>query len=665
VKQPFATGTQRAATSQSVAPPPGRPQAAAGHGLSPRTWLVAILLTGLCGAWVCQAEILVVACQITESVPAIPGLAALFLLLGVNAGLSRLPARARAGWLRPFSRAELLVIFLFVTIATSMMGVGVMRFLLALMTAPFYFPVPDAGLTREALPHWLVPHNLEVIRRLYESDPSGRVPWHAWWVPMLAWTGFFLALWATMYCLSALYFRAWAEEERLAFPIALLPLELTRDAGAGLATLLRSPAMWAGFLLAAVYNGANILHAYFPSFPPIPKEVDLSQPFADAPWSALRPLTLYFRPELIGIGFLVATDVSFSVWAFYALVKAEAVLATMYGYPPGEMPYPQEQGIGAYLLLGGIFITVAVKRLAARRGHARRATAGERRAALGALLGMAAVVAFARAAGMALWAAALYIGVVLVVAVVYARIRGEVGVPLLWLFPFYMQKNVLLYSLGSAPFANSGASTLPAFALLTFLARGYFPAMIGYELESMEIRRRGGVGRTAMTAAVFGALVAGFAFGWYYHLVPYYHRGAQYLRGGIWGSGMAEQEYTWAGNWPHTPKLPDLERIWATGTGAVVAAVLVLLRQRWVGFPLHPLGFAMTCSYGDLIWGPFLLVWLLKTLVLRYGGMRLYRQAVPGFLGFALGHYAVAGIFWGLIGAFSGEAVQGYGVWFG
>jgi hypothetical protein len=73
----------------------------------------------------------------------------------------------------------------------------------------------------------------------------------------------------------------------------------------------------------------------------------------------------------------------------------------------------------------------------------------------------------------------------------------------------------------------------------------------------------------------------------------------------------------------------------------------------------------MTCSYGSLIWFPFLLVWLLKTLVLRYGGMRLYRETVPAFLGFALGHYAVAGILWGLMGAFSGEAVQGYGVWFG
>ena len=101
---------------------------------------MALVLTVLCGWWVCQAEILTLACQITEAVPAIPGLASLVLLLIVNPLLAWPPARLRPHWLRPFSRAELLIIFLFVTIASSMMGVGVMRFLIALMTAPFYFP---------------------------------------------------------------------------------------------------------------------------------------------------------------------------------------------------------------------------------------------------------------------------------------------------------------------------------------------------------------------------------------------------------------------------------------------------------------------------------------------------------------------------------------------
>jgi hypothetical protein len=59
------------------------------------------------------------------------------------------------------------------------------------------------------------------------------------------------------------------------------------------------------------------------------------------------------------------------------------------------------------------------------------------------------------------------------------------------------------------------------------------------------------------------------------------------------------------------------------------------------------------------------MVWVLKSLALRYGGMRYYRQTMPFFLGFAVGHLAVAGIFWGPVRAWSGEAVKGYQVYFG
>lgn len=93
--------------------------------------------------------------------------------------------------------------------------------------------------------------------------------------------------------------------------------------------------------------------------------------------------------------------------------------------------------------------------------------------------------------------------------------------------------------------------------------------------------------------------------------------------------------------------------------------VLWACRLRFPGFWFHPIGYVMTCSYSSLIWGPFFVVWIVKTLILRYGGMSLYRRFVPFFLGMALGHFAVAGILWGLTGAWIGSAVQGYPVFFG
>ncbi len=274
------------------------------------------------------------------------------------------------------------------------------------------------------------------------------------------------------------------------------------------------------------------------------------------------------------------------------------------------------------------------------------------------------VWSFVTLAGMAAWVAFVYLLLVLAVALVYGRLRAEAGVPLVWLFPYYMQKQVLLFTFGSQPFLASGATTMPTWALFTFLARGYFPAMTGYQVEGMELARRAQINPRRLVFAVCLAVGVGFLIGWYNHLTPFYHYGAQNLRG-IWGTWIAQPEYKAAAEYPNTPRHPQFPRIYATATGGLVVYLLWALRLQFAGFLLHPLGFAMTCSYGSLIWFSFLVVWMLKSLALRYGGMAFYRRLVPFFLGLALGHFAVAGIMWGLMGGWAGDAVQGYSVFFG
>src|SRR5579884_4503309 len=118
-------------------------------GLTWRSLLVAVGLTVLAGLWVRQSEIVSLSTQITESIPAIPGLAALGVLLLVNVFLRRLPGASA------FSRAELAVVFVFVTISSTVMGIGVMQFLLTLITAPFYFTGGGIPKVRPLLPKWL------------------------------------------------------------------------------------------------------------------------------------------------------------------------------------------------------------------------------------------------------------------------------------------------------------------------------------------------------------------------------------------------------------------------------------------------------------------------------------------------------------------------------
>ena len=51
----------------------------------------------------------------------------------------------------------------------------------------------------------------------------------------------------------------------------------------------------------------------------------------------------------------------------------------------------------------------------------------------------------------------------------------------------------------------------------------------------------------------------------------------------------------------------------------------------------------------DYFWFAFLVAWLIKLMLVRYGGMRLHTTAAPFFLGLILGDY-VTGSIWAIVG---------------
>ena len=55
----------------------------------------------------------------------------------------------------------------------------------------------------------------------------------------------------------------------------------------------------------------------------------------------------------------------------------------------------------------------------------------------------------------------------------------------------------------------------------------------------------------------------------------------------------------------------------------------------------------------DVIWFSIFLAWLIKTVILKYGGPRLYRTFRPFFLGLILGQFVAAGM-WLVIDYFTG-----------
>jgi hypothetical protein len=652
------------------------------YGLSVRALLLSVLLTVLCGMWTTAAEVVVCATQITESVPALPAVAVLVFLVLIN------PLLRRLGRWWALSRAEILFIYAFLVIAVSLPGCGIIRFFFALLPAVYYFDTAENQFAKlqDVIPRWLVPHDREVIRQMWEAVDSGlKAPYGAWTVPLTAWLGFFVVLWLGMLCLTVVVRRQWIERERLAFPLLQLPLDMVEElreeqAPGPVLAFFRNPIMWMGFGLAALYNLLNIFKAFNPAVIAPGKYFSLGSLFTERPLNALSGVALHYRPEMVGFGYLVSTEISLSIWVFYWFLQAQAVLCTIFGYDEAGRPFDQEQGIGVYLAMALFLLWIARRQLLEVFRKAfflgpgvddRGEPMSYRLAVLGLLLCPVGLVCFCARAGMSWWVALVYLTIVLAVAFVYTRVRAEAGIPLIWMFPYYQQKKVLLYTLGTAPLMRGGElGTMTLFAMLTFLSRGYFPSLMGYQMENYKLAEVRRLKPRHMTWVIILAIVVGVAVAYANHLQPYYKYGAGTLRDGIWGYGMANTEYQDVLTYAKAPKAPEVHRIVATAGGFILTTVLMILRTVFLRFPLHPLGYCAAASYGSLVWWSFFLVWLIKSVVFRIGGVRLYRKLIPGFLGFALGHFFTAGIVWGLWSTLGGvlgsdEVFRRYGVWFG
>ena len=657
-------------------------------GLTARSTLLSLVFVWVSNIWLAHSGLITHATQIGESVPPIPAVAAIILIVAINPLLR---------FLNPsfvLSRAETLVIYSVVAIAISMSSVGMVRYFLPVLTAPFYYATPENEFAffTQYLPHWMVVTDQKAIIGAYEGiGRNAPIPWLAWITPLALWSSLFIAIFWTMLCLVVIFRKQWIDQERLVFPIARFGLEITgtglvRDEGAGSSNLIgkrpffRNPYMWIGFSLAFLYNLMNILHAFYPSIPGPGTRINLSHLFTDRPWNAVRPIAFQFRPAVFGLAYLMPLDINFSVWSLYFLLKIEAIAASVFGYNLPGFPYIHDQSSGAFLALVIAFCWVAKKQIQdVISGALGKSTVDDRAESLsfriaffGGVGGIVFICCWCVIAGMTVTTILMYFGLIFGFALVYTKIRAEAGAPMIWLFPYGEHKRVMVNAFGSRAFTPNGSyQNLTVFASLTFLSRGYFPAFMAYQLEALKHSDEVQMSRRVVPIVIMFALVIGLLAAYQTHLNAYYEHGAnileggQGLQGGTRGATLVRQEYNLMKGYQLSKNAPDFTRTSAVGFGFIFTTLLAFLRRNFLQFPFHPLGFAMVTAYGDPLWGAFFVAWILKTLITRIGGIGLYRQLTPGFLGVALGHFFTAGILWGTLAAIGDDIFRGYGVWFG
>jgi hypothetical protein len=90
--------------------------------------------------------------------------------------------------------------------------------------------------------------------------------------------------------------------------------------------------------------------------------------------------------------------------------------------------------------------------------------------------------------------------------------------------------------------------------------------------------------------------------------------------------------------WLRTPGGPNWGGVEAIGVGLVGTLALMALKLQLPMWPLHPVAFPLAfCFPIDAMLPAIVISWLAKTLLLRYGGLRAHRRALPFFLGLIVG----------------------------
>ncbi len=628
----------------TAAPPPAR--------LRARAVLVALPLIVLDAFWIVQAERIGYGPKFTTISLFANVFFLLTVLLAVNAGLRRLAPR------QSLSRAELLLIYAMVSVGAAVGGQDTMAGLVQMIGHPYRFATPANGwLDRfgQFLPAALTVSDKTALDGFYQGNASlyRREILAVWAEPVLLWTGFLFLLFGVMLCLNVLVRQGWQERERLPFPILEIPLQMTDPAG----TLWKNKLFWLGFSLCATLELLNGLAWLYPSLPEINvKHVNvLGQGiFATRPWNAVGFTCYSFYPFVIGLGYLLPLDLLFSCWFFYLFWKAQLVVSAQLALDAmPEFPFVKEQAFGGYMAIlafafynGRHYFKAMGRKIAGEPTDLDDKAEGltYRQAALGVVAGTALLVLFLAWAGLSPLVAAAALGLYLLLSLAITRMRAELGPPVHDLH-WSGADQILPRAFGTPAFSGRDLTVLSFFHGFDRAYRSH-PQPVA--IEGLKAASDTGASQKVFVAGMLlAALVGVLSMFWaYLHLA--YTLGAQAKFSA--GSNFAQEAYARLNGMLQTPTPPNGPANGAIGVGFVFGGLLMLARSRFPWWPFHPIGYAISGSWSiNLVWMPLFFAWVVKGVVMRYGGVRMYRQMMPFFLGLILGQMLV-GSAWHLIG---------------
>ena len=580
------------------------------------------------------------------------------LWLFVNIGLKTFFPRAA------LTGSELLVIYSMSWISSGIALEGWAAYWTTTVTAPTYYASPEnqwQDVLFGALPWWALADTApSVIRPFFDGlAPGEAIPWIGWVKPIFWWGSVSIALVTAGICLCMLFQRQWEDAERLTYPLGQFAVHLTSgfDGQDRVPGIFKDKIFWAGFTAVFGVILWNIAGYFAHNLPTIAiyggiggKQLQIARNFP--------PIPVRVLPSVVGLTYFCNLDILFSFWFIRLLATLKIGAMDRTGFTvgmAGQQARPEEI---ADIESHGAMVLLVVWSVWAARGHLQRVwrtVRDDARMEDDATPYRAVLIAFAAATvyligwmhamGMSYPVAVLHALLLYVAYFTAAKFTAATGFT--HLFPpstsvYGPKGGVLLKTfVGTAHLGRRDFVGIGLVNACGFFGNARIPAWPAlphhFKLLGGDTKNPSRLASLALLAFTIG-MVASFLSIIY---IAYTYGGQNLQLSPFSSSGGSVMAYD--GMRTDTLRVdrtvfdPAKMGVWMLG--GLEAGLLILLRNRLPWWPLHPLGLAFQDTRGLRFYSfSLFLTWAAKLVILRVGGIALYRRTAPFFIGITVGY---------------------------
>ena len=566
--------------------------------------------------------------------------------------------------------AELITIWLMMAATSGIAGMGLMDCLPSSLVTPIYFATPEnewEDVLYRHIPRWIMVWDEKACADFFEGLPAGApIPWRVWVRPILVWTLFSGTIFLGMVCLCVILRKQWIERERFTFPLVQVPLEMVEQPEGRdlLNSFFKNRAMLLGLAVPFVFHTINGLHSYFPAIPQFPSVFDLYKPFTEKPWIVLGrwpSVRFFIFFSVIGITYLLTLEVSFSLWFFFFVFKAQDVAMTAMGAKIDPWDSAARQVMGGSLVFVVFIFWAGREHIGAviRKTFLGRSGPDDsdepmpyRWAFIGFIASLILVILWCYLAGIKLWVGAMVAISIFVTSVTLTWMVANGG--LLLVNAPYGASEYAQAIFGSAAI---GARSMTVLGFERFM-RNWSEFLMPHVMHAFKVTDLTPIDSRKLLRRIAIAVAVAIAVSWYATVHLAYHKGAFNLdqlpfvnrSRGYFGRMAVLIQNRQGTNWPDVRSM---------AAGAAVTGFLLFMRHRFIWWSLHPIGYLLGPTYPPyFLWSMILVGWITKYSILKYGGMKTHRRMRPFFLGLILGEYVTIG-FWMILALITGTRYVG------